>query len=103
MKIKNFLLEAGIYPNLQGYKYVIRAVEITKIYNANNTSKMPLFKYLYTNLAKEFKTKLMCIGRSIRYVIEQIPKEQLIKFKIKPHPSVSEFIFFWAEVADDKN
>ena len=103
MKIKNFLLEAGIYPNLQGFKYIIRAVEIVKDYNKNNTKKLAICKYLYVRLANEFVTKPMSIERSIRYVVENISNDQLGKYNIKQCPTVSEFIFFWAEVADDKN
>lgn len=51
MKTNEILIKLGIYPNLKGFDYIVRAVEIVK---ANGY--LQVTKDLYPRIAKEFNT-----------------------------------------------
>lgn len=66
-KVRSMLLSVGITPNLRGYKYIIRAVELAK---ENPTVIENITGNLYPILAKEFDTQPTSIERCIRHSIK---------------------------------
>ncbi len=92
MKLKKFLIESGIYPNLKGFNYLIKAVEIVK-----KKGLILITKELYPMIAEEFATGSLCVERAIRHVIYKIKPQDYKKIGIKKFPTNSEFIYYFAE------
>ncbi len=77
-KIENALFELGITPNLKGFDYICRAVEII----LNSNKKMKLIDGLYVDIAKEYKTTRGGVERAIRTALQKmdIKSEAFIKY-----------------------
>lgn len=91
MKTRDFLLESGIYPNLLGFNYTLRAVELVK---ENNLIKV--YDGIYEQIAKEFYTKPRCVERAIRNVIQHIKLEDFKKVGVNFRLTNGQFIHFLA-------
>ena len=96
MKTKQFLLQSGIYPNLLGFNYILRAVEIAK--ERGNTK---IVNGIYDQIAKEYKTKKTCVERGIRTVIQHISPEMFEKVGVTIKLTNGQFIYFCAFMLED--
>ena len=93
MEIRKFLLESKVFPNLNGFNYVIAAVEKVKKEN-----KISMTKELYPSIAKQFNTTSSKVERSIRFIDSQkIKSKDYEKIGIKHKPTNSEFIYYFAK------
>ena len=63
--ITNLLHNLGISSNINGYKYIIKAIELLIKNDEKNISK------LYKNIAASYNTKVSNIESSIRYAIDR--------------------------------
>ncbi len=70
-KIEDTLFELGIAPNLLGFDYICRAVEIIQ----NSKGRMKNVGGLYADVAKEFNTTNKKVERAIRHAFSKIDKE----------------------------
>ena len=70
-KIQKVLLELEITPNLKGFNYICRMVEIVKADELNEKSVFGI----YEEIAEEYKTKSICVERAIRHAISKADKE----------------------------
>ena len=92
MTIREFLVETGNLPNLAGFDYLIRAVEIVK-----EKKRVQITKEVYPQLAKEFDTTPSRVERAIRHIVSD--RLKLADFKIiglNKRPSNSELIYYFA-------
>ena len=62
--IKDMLIEKGFKPNLAGFDYIAKAIELYDI-------TKPIVSWLYLQVAETYGTKPARVERSIRYSIEQ--------------------------------
>lgn len=69
-RIENMVLDLGIMPNLKGFKYLTRAIELVAEDKVNNVCED-----IYEAIAKEVNTKKDCIERCIRHAISKIDIE----------------------------
>ena len=92
MKIKEFLIENGIFPNLKGFYPLIRAVEIVKA-----RGRISITKALYPQLAEEFNMSASSIERNIRHIVEKIRPEQYAHYGFNFVPTNSELIYYFAD------
>lgn len=67
-KIENALLELGVTPNLKGFDYICRAVEII----STSKERTKIVDGLYADIAKEFGTTKTRVERGIRHAISKI-------------------------------
>lgn len=65
-KISVYLLDRGIRPNIKGFKYLRRAIELTI---KNKCEAIPVTTAMYPKLAAEFSDTKSKIERSIRHAI----------------------------------
>lgn len=70
-KIENALLELGITPNLRGFGYICRAVEIILA----SQGKMRVVEGLYAEIAKECDSSIACVERAIRHAFTKVDVE----------------------------
>jgi len=92
MTIHDFLIKNGIFPNLKGFNYLIKAVEIVK---ENPTIKTT--KDLYPAIAKAFKDSSQKVERAIRNIVAQkIKIKQYAEIGINKRPTNSELIWYFA-------
>ena len=92
MNIHDFLIENGVFPNLNGFDYIIKAVEIVK-----KNPKKKATKDLYPTVAKMFKTSSSKVEREIRAIItNKLKYKQFEKIGIYKRPTNSELIWFFA-------
>ena len=93
MTIKEFLIETGNFPNLNGFDMLVRAVEIVK-----KKGKIKVSKELYPMLAKEFNTTATRVERAIRHIVSgRITIKQYAEIGINKRPSNSELIYYFAQ------
>lgn len=62
--IKDMLIEKGFKPNLAGFDYIAKAVELYDV-------RKPVLGWLYPQIAEIYNSKPARVERSIRYSIEQ--------------------------------
>lgn len=92
MNIHDFLIESGIFPNLNGFHYLIKAVEIVK-----KKPKMQATKELYPAVGKAFKVSSTSVERSIRnIVVGKLKYKDFEKIGIHKRPTNTELIWFFA-------
>lgn len=91
MKTNEFLIKLGIYPNLKGFNYIIRAVEIVK-----EKGYLKVTKELYPQIAEEYKTTASRVERAIRHVISKISRKSRKDLGFVKNPTTSEFIYYIA-------
>ena len=66
-EIVNYLLEYGIRPNLKGFNYIHRAIEMT----IDNGNVLPqITKEVYPVIAREFNDSASKVERAIRHSIK---------------------------------
>ena len=70
-KIQKILLELGITPDLKGFNYISRMIEIVKTDELNKKSVIGI----YEEIAGEYKTTASCVERAIRHAISKADKE----------------------------
>ncbi len=70
-KIENALFELVITPDLRGFDYICRGVEII----ASSKEKVDMVKGLYIDIAKEFNTTQAGVERAIRHAFAKVDKE----------------------------
>lgn len=70
-KTEDVLIELGITPNLSGFNYICKAVEII---NASK-ERIRIVDGLYADIAKEFNTTKIRVERAIRHAISKMDKE----------------------------
>ena len=92
MTIREFLVESGVMPNLTGFDYLVRAVEIVK-----EKKKVRATTELYPMLAKEFDTSASRVERAMRHIVtNKIMMSDYKRIKLNKRPSNIEFIYFFA-------
>lgn len=92
MNTREFLLESGVLPNLLGFNYIIRAVEIVK-----QKGRVQITKELYPTIAREFNTSASKVERAIRHALfDKIDVKSYQKIGLKQKPTNSEFIYYFA-------
>lgn len=90
--IKEELILNGVRPNIQGYHYIIEAVEIASEILKNHKCVFKVIGNIYKTLAVKHETTESKIERSIRHAISIYSK------KTKQHFKNGEFIFYFAEM-----
>ncbi len=77
-KIEDTLFELGITPNLKGFDYIRRAVEII----LTSKERPDIVKGLYKNIAKEYETTGTGVERAIRHAFSKmdVESEAFIKY-----------------------
>ncbi len=70
-KIENALFELVITPDLRGFNYICRGVEII----ASSKEKVDMVKGLYVDIAKEFNTTQTGVERAIRHAFTKVDVE----------------------------
>lgn len=93
MKLRTFLIESGIYPNLRGFNYLIKAVEIVK-----KKGLISMTKELYPMIAEEFNISASCVSRGIYNVIHKINLKDFKRIGLNKIPTGGEFIYYFSEV-----
>lgn len=73
-KTQKILLQLGIMPNLVGFDYICKAVEIVR---ANKRIKVT---HLYDEIAKELNTNASSVERSIRFAMSKVAHEKWKEF-----------------------
>lgn len=91
MTIKEFLFNAGVYPNLSGFNYLIRAVEIVK-----EKGKIPIKKGIYEQIANEYGTSANCVEKAIVTVIKKIKTDDFKRIGVNSRLTTGQFIYFLA-------
>jgi len=98
MTIREFLVKTGCLPNLAGFDYLIRAVEIVK-----EKKKISITKELYPILGKEFKSSASKVERAMRHIVSnKISTKQYGMIGLQKRPSNSELIYYFAAMQEDK-
>lgn len=67
--VKGVLHHLGIGKSYSGYHYILYGMELIE---KDEEALMNITKFLYIDIAKEFKTSHTCVERNIRKVIEVI-------------------------------
>lgn len=70
-KVEEVLIELGIYPNLLGFDYICKAVEILSTSNR----RVKIVDGLYVDIAKEFDSTASRVERGIRHAISKMNKD----------------------------
>lgn len=70
-KIQKILLKLGITPDLKGFNYICRMIEIVKADELRKKSVIGI----YEEIAEEYKTTASCVERVIRHAISKADKE----------------------------
>lgn len=70
-KIEDVLMELGITPNLSGFNYICRSVEMIMI----SKQRLKIVDGLYADVATEFGTKKSRVDRAIRHAFSKIDVE----------------------------
>ncbi len=91
MKTNEFLIKLGIYPNLKGFDYIVRAVEIVK-----ENGHIEVTKELYPKIAEEFDTSSSKVERAMRHIVSKISKNRLEDLGFVKNPTTSELIYYIA-------
>lgn len=98
MTIREFLVKTGCLPNLAGFDYLIRAVEIMK-----EKKRISITKELYPLIAKEFNVSASKVERSMRCIVSnKITTKQYGMIGLEKRPSNSELIYYFAAMQEDK-
>ena len=102
--IKLALIRAGIRVDLEGFKYLCKAIELG-IERPELLQR--ICKGLYTEVANFFHTTYYCVERSIRHAIEQTNIEKSFQilnkmfhidiFTVHDKPTASQFINLMVE------
>lgn len=69
-KVEDLLIELGIYPNLYGFAYICKAVEIIGL----SKERMKIM-WIYSEVAKEFNSNTARVERGIRHAFSRIDKD----------------------------
>lgn len=98
MTIREFLVKTGCLPNLAGFDYLIRAVEIMK-----EKKRISITKELYPLVAKEFNSSASKVERAMRSIVaNKISIKQYKMIGLEKRPSNSELIYYFASMQEDK-
>ncbi len=83
MTLKEYLIEKDVKQNIDGYYYLLEAVDMLK-----NTPTMPKVKIgkVYETIAQKHNTNWQVIERNMRYCLKSCSIQQ----------SVSRFLYAWA-------
>lgn len=92
MNIHDYLIESGIYPNLKGFRYIIKAVEIVK-----KNPAISFTRELYPEIAKTFNATTSSVERGIRHIVsDKISTQDYKRIGLKVRPTNAEFIHYFA-------
>lgn len=93
-KTENVLLELGITPNLKGFEYICRGVEILQ----EKEGRIKVVDGLYVQIAEEYNTKKQRVERAIRHAISKVEKDgdPWRKYIGIHHATNSSFLFILA-------
>lgn len=90
-QLKLLLFKLGIYSNLQGYHYILKAVDILKS-QKTHTKITAIYKMIYKKI--ENSTSPSAVERAIRHAITSSYKKNENFKKLYPKvPSNSEFLY----------
>ena len=64
MKVREFLIQSKVFPNLKGFNYIISAVEMVQ-----KNGRIATTKDLYPEIAKQFNTTSSKVERAIRFIV----------------------------------
>lgn len=70
-KVENVLIELGVTPNLSGFDYLCKAIEVI---NASD-ERMKLVNGVYAEVAEQLNSKVFNVERAIRLAISKMDKE----------------------------
>lgn len=94
MNIHDYLIEKGVFPNLIGFNYLIKAVNLIK-----EKGRLSITKELYPLIAKEYKTSSTKVERAIRSIVtNKLTMKDFASIGLNKRPSNSEFIYFFANL-----
>lgn len=69
-EIKGVLRQLGITPDLNGYHYLVKAVDLLRHdFKCGKTARR--FMDVYQSIAEEFESKSSCVERCMRHAIKQ--------------------------------
>lgn len=92
MTVNDFLIKSGAYPNLKGFCYIVRAVEIVE-----EEGYLLITKELYPKIAEEFNTTPSKVERAIRHIITtKIPAKVYHALGFAKKPTNGEFVYYFA-------
>ena len=90
--MRNFLIESGVYPNLKGFNYIIKAVELVM-----ENPQIKITKELYPKIAKLNNDSCTRVERAIRHVVtDKIPSRKYRDIGLNKSPNNGEFIHYFA-------
>lgn len=96
-KIKRKLLEIGVAPNVKGFEYIVRAIEIIL-----EGSNVPICKGIYLAIAEEYGVSKENVERCIRYCCGTISEEFKKDFKNKQNSYILYRIAFMLEEENER-
>ena len=70
-KVEEILIEMGVYPNLSGFDYICKAVEII----SESKERMKIVDGLYADVAKAFDSTNHKVERAMRHAISKMDRE----------------------------
>ena len=92
MRVEEFLISSFVFPNVSGFKYLIKAIQIVK--SDPNYSKN---KHLYSKVAEFFEKTPQNVERGIRYIVDnKLTVEDYAKLGLTKKLTISEFIYYFA-------
>jgi two-component system response regulator (stage 0 sporulation protein A) len=100
--ISNMLLDMGILPHYNGYKYAKTAIELLLI-EPNLITRRKVTKELYPGVAAIHQTTWTRVERSIRHAIEQAHKTMTARYRHvvgRYNPSAPSCSMFLAQCAE---
>lgn len=71
IKIRSFLMDIGVDPSLNGYHYLVYAVQIVQRALDEDDVRKPIME-IYFEVAKRFKTTPLRVERGIRHAKEKV-------------------------------
>ena len=92
-EVRQLLNELGMYPNLQGYRYLVDKI----IVHGKDVDVFRINKDGYTEVAKRMHTRAIRVERACRYIIDRTysgySQLWLDILNIRERPTVSEFVW----------
>lgn len=70
-KVENVLIELGVMPNLSGFGYLCKAIEVIN----GNKERMKLVDGVYVEVANQFNSTKHRVERGIRFAISKMDRD----------------------------
>lgn len=69
-KVEEILIKMGVYPNLLGFGYICKAIELIN----SSKERMKIVDRIYVDIAEEFNSSKSRVERNIRHAISKMDK-----------------------------